>query len=286
MSSDNDLRYPLILRAGQLKAINDELIFVLGTPVFFVCDDLARPHPATTYGRLYDVVTGLYVVYKDCGMKIFKIYLDFCKKKTEEGLCRSKAVKAHINAVNNLRGALCHGELPDGQNVQYLLRNAGYYLGHGDTRKWPEFMSELTETQCDQILIKLIKDSDRLVSYLKTCAGQIAADNVKLQEWRAELVKEAFNPDKPQYGYQSRSYFDMRIASDLEKGLNQTRERKPYQDTLQDWLKAMKPKLLGGDIKDSKELYQTLLQALDELYNPSMLQPRRSSARFLMEDIH
>lgn len=280
MTSEN--RYPKIMEPGQLRKLNDYVLLRLGTPIFFAVPEPARPRTQSVIGMLYEIVTGLYVIYRDYGIRLFKTYLSFCKNEVEYSDGNGAFALQHYSSVNELRGGFCHGGLPGGAYVSKLLSRMDFYVQTAEKKSWPDFMAAMTEEQCRETVNKLSANSDRLVDYIMKCADRIAADEELLGRWRRKLVDWAFNPNVPQYGRHDR-YFDERVVSDLEDKIRQGQESKPHQETLKGWLSTLEPDLLNGQISDSDRLYHTLVQALEQLYYPVRM--GRSSASLLLGDL-
>lgn len=283
--TSRELQYPKVMELGQLEAVNDYVISRLGTPVFFVTPNLPRPKTHTAGGRLYEVVTGLYIIYHDYGMRLLKCYLEFCKNESIYQNGSSKFVFSHYYSVNTLRGGMCHGSIPGGFQAGELIRKMDFYVAEPEDKVWPDFMRSLTEQQCTDTVNKLSSSSNRLMDYIKSCADQIAADGENLRKWRQTLVDTALNPTAPQYGNSEKKlYFDERVVRDVEKSVNKGAELKPHQNALKEWLGQLEPKILSGEIAGSEELYHTLLKRLEELYDSTSIQAHYSSAALLLGD--
>lgn len=280
MASEN--RYPKIMEPGQLRKLNDYGLLRLGTPIFFAVPEPARPRTRSASGMLYEILTGLYVIYRDYGMRPLRTYLEFCRKEVEYPDGNGAFALQHYYSVNELRGGFCHGGLPGGAHVSNLLHRMDFYVQTAEKKTWPDFLAAMTEEQCRETVNKLSANSNRLVNYIMKCADRIAADEELLGRWRRKLVDRAFNPNVPQYGKHDR-YFDERVVSDLEDKIRQGQESKAHQETLKSWLSTLEPELLNGKISDSDRLYHTLVQALERLYYP--VRTGRSSASLLLGDL-
>lgn len=277
------IRYPKIMEPGQLRGLNDYVLSRLGTPIFFAVPEPARPRTQSAIGMLFESVTGLYLIYKDYGMRLFRTYLSFCKDEVEYRNENSTFALQHYYSVNELRGGFCHGSLPGGAHVKALLYQMDLYVQTTEKKVWPDFMMAMTVEQCRETVNKLSSNADRLMDYVKICADQIASNEELLGRWRRILVNRALNPDIPQYGYEGhKQYFDERVVKDLENEVKGGQMPKGHQETLKRWLSALKPELLNGKITDSDRLYHTLVQALEQLYYP--VQTGRSSASLLLGD--
>lgn len=191
-----ELRYPKVMEPGQLKSVNDYVISRFGTPVFFVTPNLPRPKTHTAGGRLYEVITGLYIIYHDYGMKLLNSYLEFCKSESIHQNGSGKFAFSHYYSVNPLRGGFYHGSVPGGFQASELLRKMDFYVATPEDKVWPDFMRSLTEQQCTEAVNKL-SSSNRLIDYIKSCADQIAADGENLRKWRQALVDTVLNPQQP-----------------------------------------------------------------------------------------
>lgn len=276
-------RYPKIMEPGQLRKLNDYVLSRLGTPIFFAVPEPARPRTQGISGMLYEIVTGLYLIYRDYGMRLLKTYLSFCKDETEFSDRNGAFALQHYYSVNELRGGFCHGGLPGGAHVSALMRRMDFYVQTAEKKAWPDFMMAMTEEQCRETVNKLSANADRLMDYIKICADQIASNEELLDRWRRMLVDRALNPNVPQYGYgHHKQYFDERVVKDLEDEVRRGQISKGHQETLKSWLRTLEPDLLSGKISDSDKLYHTLVQALERLYYP--VQTGRSSASLLLGD--
>lgn len=275
----DELKYPQIMEPGALRKLNEYMISRLGTPLFFSAPNhLARPKSREPAGALYEVITGLYVIYRDYGLKILKEYLNFCRDTVPE--VHGLFVFPHYGSTNKLRGGLCHGSLPQGIHIETFLRSMDYYLPlqMGLTS---ETVASMSDEQCKAVVNKLSSDSDRLGSYIRDCADRISKDLSLSIQWRDRLVHNVFNKDKPMYS-RGAHYFDERIVLDLESKVKGNAPPKPHQLAVKNWLIALEPKLLQGSISDSNELSDSLLQALSALYTPSALGMEPSSAERLL----
>ncbi len=278
--------YPELLQPHGLQLLNDEAIKKLGTPIFFAVVEPSRPRARSNIGRLYEVVTGLYVVYKDYGMQIFQTFLDFCKQNIREKALRERrSLVDHIVHIKDLRGGLCHGNFIDGDGTWKLLRTLGIYLPQADITNWPECMYQLSDCDCQKIVCKIIIESNELVSYIRDCIDWLALPDNKavLTLWRKTLVEKALNPDKKQYT-KERYFFDQRIVMQFELPIRRGMYQKNHGMALQQWLRDLKPRILNAEINQSNELQQTLIQALENLYHPTILHRSISSADTLMGD--
>ena len=103
----DEFRYPEIMQPGKLRELNDYAISKLGTPIFFAAPEPSRPRTQTAVGALYEIVTGLYIAYKDYGMKIFRTFLDFCQENVHVQHTR---LINHYYSVINLRGTVRPGD--------------------------------------------------------------------------------------------------------------------------------------------------------------------------------
>lgn len=266
--------YPKIMESDQLDLLNKFVIEQLGTPIFFLSPKPTRPKADSPYGVLYEVITGLYVIYKDYGMKIFHTYLEFCVKNFPED---SNFVFSHYTSVDKLRGGMCHGSMPRGKHAKGLLNTLNYYIGTPKDGEWPETFSLMTQEQCKQIVKKLSISSNRLLDYVKKCAILIGGDKELLQRWRDTLWHNALNGESEQYG-KNTTYFDERIVLDIEGGILNGYRCKPHKDVVKQWLIDLKPLIKEGNIKQTTDMYQMLHNALYKLYNPTSLSTSRSSA--------
>lgn len=275
----DELKYPKIMEPRELRSLNEYIISCLGTPLFFSAPTyFARPKCREPAGAFYEIITGLYVIYKDYGCKMLKEYLNFCKDNFPE--LDAAFVFPHYTSANHLRGGLCHGSLPQGNHMKTFLRTMRYYLPQ-KTGLTPETVAAMSDEQCRDVVNKLSGYSDRLGSYIRDCADRISKDSSLSERWRIKLVCNAFNKDEPKYS-NNKEYFDERIIRDLEDKVKGNAEQKPHQLTIKNWLIDLEPKLLKGTISDSDELSDSLLRALRNLYTPSALGTEPSSAERLL----
>lgn len=275
----DELKYPQIMEPSALRSLNEYAISRLGTPLFFAApNQLARPKSREPAGALYEVITGLYVIYSDYGFKILNEYLHFCRETVPE--VDGSFVFPHYGSTKKLRGGLCHGSLPQGNHIETFLRSMDYYLPQ-QLGLTPETVTAMSDEQCRAVVNKLSGYSDRLDSYIRDCADRISEDPSLSIQWRGRLVCKVFNKDKPMYS-RGESYFDERIVWDLVKEVKGSEAPKPHQLAIKNWLIDLEPKLLQGTISDSDELPDSLLRALAALYTPSALGTEPSSAERLL----
>ena len=279
---NRDLPYPMIMEPGQLRKLNDDIINMLGTPIFFVVPDPSRPKTYSVNGRLYEIITGLYVIYIDYGVRLLSAYLTFCTDNVDPG---GSSMQRHYRSVKRLRGGFCHGCIPGGSHAYRLTRAMDYYL-HPSETEWPASVENLTEGQCKTIITKLAANSDKLIRYIRDCASKIQKNPELLKRWRELIVDKVMNKNIPRYGKNEMDmeYFDPRIVNDLAEMYRAGKPRKPYAQVVRTWLSQMEPKLLRGSISSSDELRDSLADGLDNLYCPSSLDDTESSADLLMQD--
>lgn len=272
--------YPTIMKPGELKRLNDVVFAKIKTPIFFATPEPSRPCANDEKGKLYEIVTGLYVIYKDYGMRILETYLAFCLKKVESG---ATYVTPHYNSVKNLRGGLCHGCLPEGANATKILNALDYYI-HAGSLNWPTTVGNLDSNQCKKVVEIMSKYSNKLIDYIERCAEKISKSNELQKQWRDELIKKALDGNTLLYG-QGNCYFDERIVIDLELKQRGGAVKKPYQQVVKDWLLELEPKVRNGNLTDADEMRRMLIQKLYDLYNPSLTNVSSSSADLLLGDL-
>ena len=281
----NNIRYPKILRDGELKAFNDRITTLLGTPIFFTAPGrLLRPKATDTIGILYEVISGLYVVYHDYGIRLFSTYRDFCKMhvtavgftqsdgfahRTFGGVSNheyvSSRVQHHCINVDHLRGGFFHGCLPNASE-EGKTRRVMSHMTSGGTG--PDDLATLTEQQATEMLGRLTDGSDKMFEYFERCATVIAdpMNGGLLADWRGTLIQRAFNPDDPQYS-QGTVYFDGRTINDIEESTRVGGQKKAYTQTVRDWLRSLDTPIRSGNLT-SAQLHSTLKTAFMDLYDP------------------
>lgn len=271
---DSELRYPKIMKPRGLRELNEYMIAKLGTPVFFAAPDLDRPGSDCPSGRLYEIVTGLYIIYKDYGMKLLQTYLEFCSDRLQE--CGGPAY-AHYQTIKRLRGGLCHGCIPRGYHAAEF-ENVLLTLLSGGAGAYED--APMSDEACGYMVNVLSDDADRFADLLKACADQISADPKLLEAWRKKLLKRALNRDNPQYG--RNLYFDERIVKDLANLHNNGKNPGSRQLAIKKWLRGLEPTIRQGKIQDSEELWRSLETAIFELYHPVKQYSAPSSADILL----
>ncbi len=275
----NELRYPSILQAGKLKELNEYVISQLGTPVFFVTPEPSRPHSEDPCGRVYEIITGLYIVYKDYGIRFLSAFLSFCKKHFS---MYGRYAYAHYDGIATLRGGVCHGGMPHGKHVQELMCSLDFYFP-GANAQWPGMLPGMTKEQCVYFVNRLSDDSDKMVNYIKMCADRIAQDETLCKLWKQVLLTEVMNKSKEQYS-NGKSFFDERVVQDLAKACRGSDSWKPHKPTICQWIAKMEPVIQSGGIKQSDELYKSLYDSLYSLYHPQVSQVATSSAELLLSE--
>lgn len=305
----NRFRYPKILEPGELGAFNDRITHLIGTPVFFSAPtDLFRPKATDAIGALYEVVSGLYTVYHDRGMKLFETYRLFCETDVpqvgftyNDGAVRSVSygddnhtkmagqIVGHERDVNDLRSGLCHGYLPGAFYSGRLKNTLNHMLTAGT---WPDDLTGLTDLQAEDLLAKLTNRSDNMFAYLERCATVIARRTAStadpsddpIADWRRTVQDAVFNGQVKQYGKRQPSdpagtrYFDERIVKDIEDSVRPSRQRLSHEQTLQTWLQSLVAPIQNGTLT-SAHLYTSLKTALTDLYFPP--RPTWSSSSIL-----
>ena len=283
---NNNIRYPKILCDGELKAFNDRITALLGTPIFFTAPPrLFRPKATDVIGTLYEVISGLYVVYHDYGIELFRAYRDFCETTvTVVGLAQNDGflrrdpcgptnhefvatqVWYHCRRVDDLRGGFFHGCLPNASEANKTRRAMSHMLTGGH---WPDDLATLTVQQANILLSRLSDESNKMFAYFERCAAVIAdpMNGHLLTDWRATLIQKAFNDVSPQYSQQT-AYFDGRTIKDMEASAR-IGNKKPYQATVISWLQSLQTPIQNGQLT-SASLYTTLQTAFLDLYDPGV----------------
>ena len=275
----NHVPMPCIMEQGQLKLLNDEVISTLGTPLFFATPDLGRPYTQDARGKLYEIITGLYVIYHDHGVRFLSDFLEFTKVNLPAH--GGNAVQAHVWSIETLRGGFVHGSLPDGKHAQNLMRKLNFFFP-GTSQHWPGILPTMTDQDCMHMVTKLTSDSDRLVRYIQSCSKRIANDPNLLTSWQQYILNDAMNDHTPKYGGK---YFDGRIVEDIVHACRDyTQPFLPYQSTVQQWLVKSNQKIRSGTLSDSDDLYKSLYNAVYDLYHPYVQYTKVSSADSLLGD--
>lgn len=283
----NNFRYPKILCPGELKAFNDRMTQLLGTPIFFTAPvKLFRPKATDAIGAMYEAVSGLYVVYHDYGMKMLRTYRDFCRYRVlgvgfsqNDGFAHSDPHKPshhetvaqhvwnHCRNIDDLRGGLFHGCLPNAFQSD-KLRNVMDRIIYN--AYWPDDLAVLTEQQAQIVMNRLADNSDKMFEYFERCAIAIADPmngGALLNDWRNELIEKVFNADDPQY--EGEPYFDGRIINDMENSVKPGKGQIPHQEAIREWLRSLKEPIQNGTLT-SAQLYATLKTTFLDLYDPSV----------------
>ena len=274
--------YPIIMEPGQLKSLNEYAISTLGVPLFFVTPDPERPHTDDMCGRLYEIVTGLYIIYHDYGMRFLSSFLQFTKDKFPAH--GGHSVLAHYNSVLTLRGGFCHGCIPQGKHGADVMYRMNYYFP-GTSQQWPGVLPKLTDQECAHMVNALSNSSNNLVQYVKDRAQAIAQDPGMLTLWKNEVLSKVLNKDQPQYGSgKNKVFFDERVISDIVDACRAGAPKLAHQSTVQQWLARVEKKIRNGTVAESDDLSKTLFAAVYDLYHPATQQTRKSSADLLLGD--
>lgn len=213
--------YPLFLQPGKLRALNELAFKQIGFPLFLCATERSRPGAEDVVGTLYEVVTGLYVVYHDYGSRILKEFCSFCDEQNMVEPLRDQYAEErkqdlkHQRAVNSLRAGFCHGIFPDtGSGKGYVLALRDLTGIHGFVR-WPEFPSSLSRNQCNLALKNLSQGADKLYHHLWQDIGSLAERNGALDQFRDRLKNNLLNSNQPKWG---EGYFDRRVINQVRGG--------------------------------------------------------------------
>lgn len=275
----NHIPTPRIMEQGQLKLLNDAVISELGTPLFFVAPDLGRPFTLDARGKLYEIITGLYVIYHDHGVRFLSDFLAFTKAHLLD--YRGHIIQAHVWSIETLRGGFVHGSLPDGKHAQNLMQKLNFFFP-GTSQQWPGILPTMTDQDCMHMVTRLTSDSDRLVCYIQDCSKRIANDPRLLASWQQYILNNAMNEYTPKYGGK---YFDGRIVDDIVSACRDyTKPFLPYQSTVQQWIVKSNQKIRKGTLANSDDLYKSLYNDIYDLYHLSAQHTNVSSADSLLGD--
>lgn len=278
---ESNLVYPNIMKPGELTRLNEYIISRLGTPLFFAVSDLVRPNGQDSIGVLYEVITGLYIIYKDFGIKILENYLEFCRDNSEKK--KGYRMLSHYDSIKDFRSGLCHGNLFKGGYNEDFNKILKKYFSKNYTEDCfvtTCFNSDKRVEYCEAIVKKMVEHSNQLVEFVKECADNISKNEALLNSWRQKLVQDVFNNEKKQY---NNNFFDERIVWELERKIIRGNKREPHQETIKKWLGELKPKIINGEIHNSDELLKSLKIALDNLYNPATFRSGKSSSGIFLK---
>ena len=267
----SDLRYPRIMEPGQLRALNEYVISKVGIPVFFATPEPARPHASDACGRLYEIITGLYIIYHDYGIRFLSKYLKFADENYL--LYGSRGVLAHFNSILDLRGGFCHGSLPDGGQAAKMMRRMDYYFP-GTDQTWPGMLPRMSEQQCAQMVKSLSDSSDKLYAFVKTCADYISQNSGWKESWKKIVLSDVLNKNVPKY---RDFYFDGRVLDDVASAYSSGKTGKSYQLQVKQWVTEMEGKIQAGTLS-TDDLHKSLMRTMEEVYHPSVQQSKKTSA--------
>lgn len=275
----SNLPSPLIMEHGQLELLNEDVISKLGTPLFFATPDLGRPYTQDARGKLYEIITGLYIIYHDYGIRFLSNFLTFTKSHLPAH--GGHAVQAHYWSIESLRGGFVHGSLPDGNHAKELMRKLGFYFP-GTSQQWPGILPTMTDQDCMVMVTKLTNNSDRLVRYIRDCANVIANTPSLLTSWKEQVLDDVLNENIPMY---NGKYFDGRIVSDIVCACRDySQPQHLVQAAVQQWLTKSNTKIKDGTLSGSNDLYLALYKEIYDLYHPSVQSTKISSMDSLLSD--
>lgn len=275
--------FPKIMIPGELEQLNLRALRKLGTPLFFVSTNLPRPY-FDDANNVYEVVTGLYVIYYDYGIRILESFLEFCQKDADQDPNKPtawhKSMKIHYGGIKKLRHFFCHGNLRNGGYAKKIRRVMNYYFPDKENIQytWPDHLMELSQTEFEQMLGKLCKDADMFFDRLDQCITEVGEDAERCSRWKTYLIQKVFNAEEPQYGTkQYQLYFDERIIYDVEKAIPGSYDREMHQYAVSQWLKMLKDAIEEGLPPDTDYLRRTLYDTLYRLHKPQKVLPDKSS---------
>ena len=252
--------FPSILQPGVLRQVNDDVIGLLGTPVFFSAPERPNwPLPGDPAAKLYVAVTALHSVYHDRGTRVLRCYLEFCENTFWDEFVPSQ----HVARVEALRNGLCHGSLSGGRAAREFAAALHFY-GITD---WPPDTLQASQSLCERLLHRLTAEADEMLRYLIKYAQKLAA-TTKLFRWRKTLVHEVMNPEHVLYGEAQgeERFFGLNMVWDLANLYPGEKDKAELSRAVRRWLTEMRPELLNGRIGNSDTLPDTLTAAIRSLY--------------------
>ncbi len=248
--------YPLFLQPGKLRALNELAFREVGFPLFLYVSERSRPAAEDVVGVLYEVVTGLYVVYHDYGSRFLNEFCAFCDGQDRVEPLRDqyreerKQDRTHQDTVNKIRSGFCHGIFPDtrsGMNYVLALQDL---TGISGSVSWPDFPANLNKSQCAQVLENLLLGADNLYKHLWQDIESLAARDGVMEQFRNRLQTKLLNSDQPQWGFaKKKEYFDLRV---IKQVCGRARDL-PVPNTLivRCWLKMLVDGLRRGEIENA-----------------------------------
>lgn len=286
--------YPLFLQPKKLHDLNNRALTNIGFPLFLCSIERSRPNTSEAVGALYEVVTGLYIIYHDYGSRFLKEFRSFCKMENRSvALCDhyedefSKDNK-HLSMVNKLRTGICHGIFPNTNDATNYICTLKQLSKVRQFVKWPEFPAQLHLEQCSEILNNLTDGANNLYNHLWQDIETISLRPGLPEKFCEQLKEHLLNIDRPNW---NNEYFDRRILKQV-RGCSVQNLPVAEQMIVRCWLKYLVDDLQAKEIKDCdapiiqlQDLYRQVCAGnvvIDEKslrkLRPKTLGPRSSSS--------
>lgn len=266
-----NLPYPKIMQPGQIKALDDYAVQNLRLPLFFDTADLGRPQTEGVRGRLYDVVTGLYIIFHDHGVRFLEKFSEFVNDTYGDN-----SLLNCLTTVKELRTGLCHGALRDGGNANDTMRVIHTLLPSFDrTVPWPGALPWLSDADCELLIAALTEKADEFFNSVRDYVDRISFNATALYDLKYQIYRRVLNSSQPAYGGRN-YYFDERIVSDIARicpGYNRT---VLYQSTVQTWVRNTNNAIRNNHFC-ANDMYRTLSSDLESLYAANASTSRTSS---------
>lgn len=263
------MNIPILLQPGGLRTLNQSAFNSLKAPIFLMSPEPSRPSSASSgVARLYEIVTGLYIVYHDYGDQLLTVFLKYCDSTFPFLKTDIHKARIHIGRVTTLRIGFCHGLIENCSDANaYVSRIKEYLNEPSNSGNWPTYPASLTDAKCASFADALALESNKFRDVLVRC---IQACSANALPYRQCLEQKVFNGAIQQYG-NGAYYFNMRVVDMLlpQKGSLST----PIQSALQNWLNNMKSDLIDGQLSNEDEPMRRLMS---ELYSAVGFTPSAS----------
>lgn len=273
------VHYPLFLRPEKLHTLNELAFNRIGFPLFLCAVERSRPSAKDEVGVLYEVVTGLYVVYHDYGSRILKEFCSFCDEQNRVEPLRSQYTeereqdRKHQRAVDKLRTGFCHGIFPGTSSGTVYAVTLKELAGTSEFVHWPEFPANLSHSQCTRVLNGLLQGADNLYEHLWNDIEVLAARPGVLEQFRDRLQINLLNSDQPKW---NEGYFDRRIVAQVRGGARDL----PVADVMivRYWLRTLADDLQRGGIENADAPIARLQEVYRQVRRGDLVIDRESLA--------
>lgn len=177
----NPVMVPLFLQAGKARELTDKLIQSTQTCPFFGVPDILIAHDPDSYADAFTIyITGLYILYFDCGGGFIENYFS-----------SNSGFGQHISRIKNLRIALTH--MPTSASQGNALKSLKNYI-HLDCSisGWDDYLTKMEEADWKKVVSGITDEADTLYNMLDSINVH-SAPKIDINSYKNAVAKHAVN---------------------------------------------------------------------------------------------